>query len=108
MNPNNAGSTFDMRYYCESHIPMVRQKLGAALKSVAVEQGIGGEEPGSPAPYLALCHLLFDSVEAFQTAFGPHAQEFEADIPNYTNIQPTIQISEVKLGTRVGSSGPVE
>ena len=96
MYPNNEGSTFDMAYYCQTHIPMVRQKLGAALKGVAVERGIGGEEPGSPAPYLVMCHLWFDSVEAFQTAFGPHAEELGADIPNYTNIQPTIQISEVK------------
>jgi uncharacterized protein (TIGR02118 family) len=96
MYPNSEGSTFDMRYYCETHIPMVQQKLGAALKGVAVDQGIGGEEPGSTAPYLALCHLLFDSVEAFQTSFAPHAEEFGEDIPNYTNTQPTIQISEVK------------
>ena len=27
----------------------------------------------------------------------PHAQAILADIPNYTNSQPTIQISEVKL-----------
>ena len=96
MYPNNEGSTFDMTYYCETHMPMVRQKLGAALKDVAVDQGIGSDEPGSPPPYLALCHLLFESVEAFQIAFGPNAQEFEADVPNYTNTQPTIQISEVK------------
>lgn len=97
MYPNNEGSTFDMTYYCDTHIPMVRQKLRAALKGVSVEQGIGGAEPGSPAPYLALGHLLFESVEAFQTSFGPHAQEIEGDIPNYTNTQPTIQISEVKM-----------
>lgn len=48
-------------------------------------------------PYVALGHLLFDSVEAFQTSFGPHVQEIMADIPNYTNTEPTIQISEVKL-----------
>ncbi|MGA2610862.1 MAG: EthD family reductase [Terriglobia bacterium] len=97
MYPNNEGSTFDMTYYCGTHIPLVRQKLGEALRGVAVEQGIGGAEPGSRAPYLALGHLLFDSVEAFQTSFGPHAQEFESDIPNYTNTEPTIQISEVKM-----------
>jgi len=95
MYPNGEGSTFDMAYYCKTHIPMVRQKLGTALKGVSVERGIAGEAPGSPAPYLALCHLLFESVEAFQASFAPHAQQFEADIPNYTNTQPTIQISEV-------------
>jgi len=42
-------------------------------------------------------HLYCDSVEAFQTAFAPHAQTIMADIPNYTDIQPTIQISEVKI-----------
>jgi uncharacterized protein (TIGR02118 family) len=62
-----------------------------------VDQGIGGPEPGSPAPYLAICHLLFESVEAFQASFGPHAQAILSDIPNYTNTQPTIQISEVKM-----------
>ena len=95
MYPNTEGSTFDMAYYCHTHMPLVQEKLGAALKGVAVEQGIGGAEPGSPPPYLALGHLLFESVEAFQTSFPPHAQTFMDDIPNYTNTQPTIQISEV-------------
>lgn len=42
-------------------------------------------------------HLVFDSVEAFQSSFGPHAQEIMADIPRYTNAQPILQISDVKL-----------
>lgn len=41
--------------------------------------------------------LLFDSVEDFQNAFGPHAAEITGDIPNYTDTTPVIQISEVKL-----------
>jgi uncharacterized protein (TIGR02118 family) len=95
--PNEEGKKFDMDYYLNSHIPMVQEKLGAALKGGAVEQGLGGAEPGSPATYVAMGHLLFDSVEAFQSAFGPHAEAIMADVPNYTDIQPTIQISEVKL-----------
>jgi len=77
--------------------PMVRQLLGSALKGVSVEQGFSGEEPGSPAPYVTTCHLLFDSVQAFQTSFGPHAQEIMEDIPKYTNSEPLIQIGEVQL-----------
>jgi uncharacterized protein (TIGR02118 family) len=42
-------------------------------------------------------HLYFDSVADFQTAFGAHATAIMADIPNYTDIQPTIQIGEVKI-----------
>jgi uncharacterized protein (TIGR02118 family) len=95
--PNHEGSKFDMTYYCENHIPMVQQKLGTACKGVAVEQGLSGAAPGSRAAYAAMGHLYFDSAEAFQTAFAPHAAAIMADIPNYTDLQPTIQISEVKI-----------
>ena len=95
--PNNEDCKFDMDYYCNNHIPMVQEKLGAAVKGVAVEQGLSGAEPGSQATYVAMAHILFDSVEAFQGAFGPHAKEIMGDVPNYTDIQPTIQISEVKI-----------
>ncbi|MEJ2010521.1 MAG: EthD family reductase [Acidobacteriota bacterium] len=97
MYPNSPGGRFDMAYYLESHIPMVREKLGGALKGVSVDQGIAGDEPGSPPPYLALAHLLFDSMEAFGAAFGPHEKAIGADVPNYTNVQPVLQVSEVKL-----------
>ena len=43
--------TFNMDYYLNNHIPMLRQKLGAACKGVAVEQGLGGGAPGSQPTY---------------------------------------------------------
>jgi uncharacterized protein (TIGR02118 family) len=95
--PNTTGSTFDMSYYVDKHMPMVQQRLGAALKGASVEHGLGGGQPGSPPTYVAMGHLLFDSVEAFQEAWGPHAEAIVGDVPNYTNTQPTIQVSEVKL-----------
>lgn len=95
--PNSSGSHFDIRYYCNTHIPLVGRLLGPALKGVAAEHGIAGAAAGSPAPFLAIGQLQFDSVEAFQSAFGPHSKEIMSDVPNYTNIQPVIQISEVKL-----------
>ena len=95
--PNEEGKKFDMEYYVNKHMPMIQRKLGASLKGVAVEQGLCGAGPGSPATYIAMGHLYFDSLEEFQTAFGPHAESMMADIPNYTDIQPTSQISEVKL-----------
>ena len=75
MYPNTDGATFDMAYYFEKHLPMVRALLGPALKGVAAEQGLAGGAPGTPPPYILLCHLMFDSVEAFQQAFAPHAAE---------------------------------
>jgi uncharacterized protein (TIGR02118 family) len=95
--PNNPGAKFDMDYYVTRHMPMVQQKCGAACKKMAVEHGIAGGAPGAPATYIAMGHLYFDSVDAFQQAFGPHAKEILSDIPNYTDTQPTIQISDVKM-----------
>ena len=95
--PGGAGSTFDMDYYLNRHIPMVLAKLGTACKSAAVEHGLGGATAGSAPAFSAMGHLYFESVEAFHSTFGPHAGEIMGDIPNYTNVEPTIQVSEVKL-----------
>jgi uncharacterized protein (TIGR02118 family) len=95
--PNGEGRVFDMSYYLAKHIPLVRRLSGPALKKVEVEEGMAGLAAGSPPAYLALGHLYFESVQAFKTAFEPHVAEITGDIRNYTNTQPTIQISEVKL-----------
>lgn len=93
--PNEEGKTFNMEYYCTKHIPMCQEKLGCL--QVAVEQGLAGAAPGTPAPYVAMGHLYFDSLEALQAAFTTHAAEIMADIPNYTDIPPVMQISEIKI-----------
>jgi uncharacterized protein (TIGR02118 family) len=95
--PNQDGAKFDMNYYLSSHIPLVQRLMGSALKGVVVEQGLGGAGPGTKAEFSVLCHLRFDSVEAFQAAFGPHAGTIQNDISNYSSVQPVIQISDVKL-----------
>ena len=93
--PNGASRHFDVKYYTEKHIPMVRQLLGAACKKIELEKGIFGISPGSPPANSAICCLYFDSVEAFQQAFAPQSEAIMNDIPQYTNAEPVIQISEV-------------
>jgi uncharacterized protein (TIGR02118 family) len=95
--PSGKDIRFDIDYYCNRHMPMVKERLGAALRQMAVDHGLAGGAPGSPPPYAAIGHLYFDSVDAFQAAFKPHAKEILGDIPNYTNAKPDMQISEVKL-----------
>ncbi len=97
MYPGRAGARFDMTYYLNTHIPLVQRRLGAALKGAGVDQGIAGEEPGSAPHFVAMAHLLFESVESFQASFGANAREILADVPNYTNLEPILQINEVKL-----------
>jgi uncharacterized protein (TIGR02118 family) len=55
--PNTTGGRFDMPYYLNKHMPMVQQKLGAPLKGMSVQQGLGGGQPGSPPTYLAMGRL---------------------------------------------------
>ena len=93
--PASDGLTFDMNYYLKTHIPLFQKRMGAAMKDIRVEQGISAGAPGSAAPYVAMVHGTFESVQAFETAFAPHAAEIQGDIPKYTNIRPVLQISEV-------------
>lgn len=95
--PGGKGTTFDMAYYTSKHMPMVKRLCGAACKSIAVDRGLNAGQPGSPPQYVAIGYLTFDSLESFEKAFGPHAAEAMADIPNYTNAKPIVQISEVTL-----------
>jgi len=95
--PNDEGKTFDMTYYCDKHVPMVRQLLGSSCINAGVEHGIAGGTPGSKATYIAMGHLYFDKVEDFVSSFTPHANTIMSDIPNYTDTTPIIQISEVKF-----------
>jgi uncharacterized protein (TIGR02118 family) len=73
---------------------LVRELIGAKLKAIAVDQGIG--QPGSPAPFVAMGHLMFDTMADCLAALNEHGPRLMADIPNYTNTQATIQFSEVK------------
>jgi uncharacterized protein (TIGR02118 family) len=95
--PSDRAGKFDMDYYCTKHMPLVQRTLGTACKSMAVEQGLSGATPGSPPAYVAMGHMYFDSLAAFQAVFAPNADKLIADIPNYTDIQPIFQISEVKM-----------
>lgn len=95
--PAGENTTFNMDYYCNTHTPMIREKFGAACKGIAIEQGVAGGAPGAPPAFVIVCHLSFDSIADFQTAFAPHAATIMGDIPNYTNIEPIVQISEVIL-----------
>jgi uncharacterized protein (TIGR02118 family) len=93
--PNQPGTNFDHAYYARQHRDLVHDRLQPlGLKSVEIEKGVAGFG-GGPAPYVAVGHLCFDSMEEFQKAWSAHGDEIVADIPRYTNAQPVVQISEV-------------
>jgi uncharacterized protein (TIGR02118 family) len=95
---NTDGLKFNMNYYLNTHIPLINKLLGSALKGVLVQQGISGVAPGSKPEFQVITQLKFESVESFQTAFGPHAPAVTADLQNFSGEQPLIQISDVRQG----------
>ncbi len=93
--PNGDGKTFDMDYYSKKHMPMLQTLFGDTLKHIAIDKGIAGRTPDEAVPYLAIGYLYFDTLSDYEKSFGPNAEKIISDIPNYTNIQPIVQISEV-------------
>ncbi|WP_302175003.1 EthD family reductase [uncultured Hydrogenophaga sp.] len=98
MYPNTPGARFDHAYYRDKHMPLVKARLGAACESYTVDKGLAGGGPGQPATYVAMCHLFCPTLEGFQAGMAAHGQEIMGDIPNYTDLAPVIQISEVVVG----------
>ena len=95
MYPHTPGARFDHAYYRDKHMPMVASRLGKACLYYTVDKGMAGGAPGAPSPFLAACSIVSPSAEALQGALAPHAKEIMGDIPNYTDVQPVVWISDV-------------
>ena len=93
--PHAPGFHFDHDYYRDVHLPMLKDRMGAHLLYYTIEKGLSGVEPGSAPAFVAMCHLYCDSVEALMAGVGPHAEEFGADVANFTNLVSVQQVSEV-------------
>src|SRR6185436_12048331 len=94
--PNGEGKTFDMAYYESKHMPMVAAFLGTNLKFYEIDKGIAGRTPNDKVPYLAVGYFYVKDVAEYNKAIGQNRDAVISDFKNYTNIQPVIQISEVR------------
>ena len=95
MYPNRPGARFDHDYYRTKHLPLIKGRMGATLKYYTIDRELADGEGKPLGAYVAMCHLLCDSVEEYQSSFDPHAQEIRGDIINFTDRTPVHQISEV-------------
>jgi uncharacterized protein (TIGR02118 family) len=95
--PNRPRSRFDVEYYLNTHMPMAGELLGSAVKAITVEIG-RSLEAGQPPPFAAICGFTCETVEDFMGAFTPVADQLQGDIPKYTDIEPVIQFSDIRIG----------
>jgi uncharacterized protein (TIGR02118 family) len=84
--PVTEGATFDHDYYRTKHVPLCSETWKPAR--VEVDRGVNG-------PYVAAVHFLFPSSDALHAALGSEGTAaITADVANYTQIEPVVQISE--------------
>ncbi|UDF29969.1 UNVERIFIED_ORG: EthD family reductase [Roseateles sp. XES5] len=96
--PADGGSKFDHDYYRTRHMPLLRERLGDACLRYEIDKGLAGGEAGSTPNFVAACHVYSPSLEIFQKALAPHRAEIRADVANYTDIAPIVQISQIIEG----------
>ena len=94
--PNGDDKTFDMDYYEKKHMPMVAGFLGKNLKFYEIDKGIAGRTPNDKVPFVAIGYFYINDVAEYNKAIAQNRDAVISDFKNYTNIQPVLQISEIK------------
>jgi uncharacterized protein (TIGR02118 family) len=94
--PNGEDKTFDMEYYEKKHMPMVAGFLGKNLKFYEIDKGLAGRTSTDKVPFVAIGYFYIHDVAEYNTAIAQNRDAVISDFKNYTNIQPVVQISEIK------------
>ena len=93
--PNEADTFFDSSYYRERHEPFARGMLTPlGLTEIRTTIGIACID-GSPPPFWAISEMVFATRAHFDGAMAQCGERLFADIPNYTNVTPILQVSEL-------------
>jgi uncharacterized protein (TIGR02118 family) len=92
-----ASSRFDYEYYVSKHLPLVGELWGPlGLVSADASKGVSGLMPGSAPEFVTIASLTFPSLDVLQAVMtSPSAAQVLGDIPNFTDAQPRVQVSEV-------------
>src|SRR5580658_3875497 len=91
--PRTGESRFDHGYYLEKHVPLVQSRLSPmGLERVEIMRGNSAPD-GSSAGFELICLLGFSSMEAMQQGLAVYGNEIRADISNFTNVQPLVQVN---------------
>lgn len=95
--PKTEGGWFDLDYYIGTHMPMSIKLLGPSMAAIVVERCLSPGEPWPAAAYHSIASFVCSSKEAYEKAFFPHMEKLQADMLNYTDIEPIIQVSDIAL-----------
>jgi uncharacterized protein (TIGR02118 family) len=89
-----ATGRFDLDYYTQRHIKLVRERWGSSgLQDVRLLRGAASPD-GGPAPFTLIALISFGSERDFRNALTQHGAELLADIKNFTDSQPVLQLNQ--------------
>ena len=81
---------FNFDYYAKEHMKLVHSLLNPfGLIKSEIDKGV------ESAPYVAVGHLIFNSIEDMQKGLQAHDPKLQADLVNFTDINPQFQVSEI-------------
>jgi len=90
--PNTPGTKFDLDYYRDTHLPLVRELLEpGGMRSLSYY--VPGPAETDP-PFRLVAEIRFDSMDEVQAGMAEHGATTQADIANYTDVEPVILIGE--------------
>jgi uncharacterized protein (TIGR02118 family) len=81
--PRGEATTFDADYWTGTHMPLVSSSWNEVVRW---EADLGAAD----GPNYAVAHIYFDSQESMGAAMA-----VMADIPNYTDVEPAMQVYTV-------------
>ena len=95
MYPAQEGAKFDVDYYRTKHIPLAKKLLAPyGLIRTEIDRGLSGGAGQTP-PYVCIGHLYFDSPDGYDRGVTFVGAALRGDIPNFTSVTPSRQISEI-------------
>ena len=88
MYPKSDGTHFDMDYYTSKHMPMFAEALGEVCQGWGVMQPMGDD-------YHAIAWAMVSDMASFGAAMQERGGPVLADVPNYTNTQPSMIMGSI-------------
>ncbi|KAH7318079.1 hypothetical protein B0I35DRAFT_409027 [Stachybotrys elegans] len=94
--PNNPGNTFDMKYYIDTHMPLVQENWGPfGLEKWQVIEYEGAED-AARTPYTVSAILTWKDAAAVKAALAsPASQTVFNDVPKFSNQTPVFMSAPI-------------
>jgi uncharacterized protein (TIGR02118 family) len=104
--PAGNGVTFNADYYRDHHLATIMNLYGKSISRFELRSVIPAAAGAQAIPYSAAVNIWIANLEAFNANNARHGPTLVADVPNFTNSQPTIQYDKIRGEAGKARSAP--